>query len=80
MYPADAEAHLPHVIKDSTSQSRAKFSVSPDDDAKSQSALIAILQDKGKMPAGDAMCRLVGFDCFIESSTGTSRMDHIASR
>ncbi|CAN0411886.1 unnamed protein product, partial [Ectocarpus sp. 12 AP-2014] len=38
------------------------------------------LQDKAKLPAGKAMCRLVGFDCFTENSKGTTRIDHIASR
>eukprot|EP00903_Cladosiphon_okamuranus_P009850 g9360.t1 len=38
------------------------------------------LQDKAKLPAGTAMCRLVGFDCFSEGSEGTTRIDHIASR
>ncbi|CAM9106074.1 unnamed protein product [Scytosiphon promiscuus] len=38
------------------------------------------MQDKAKLPAGAAMCRLVGFDCFTEDSAGTSRIDHIASR
>ena len=37
-------------------------------------------QDKIKQPAGTAMCRLVGVDCFAESAPGVTRIDHIASR
>lgn len=39
-----------------------------------------IFQDKGKRPAGTAMCRLLDFDCFAEGSSEHTRIDHIASR